>query len=167
MTPEAQLCETVDTSMSRFGLCVTESAFDPWVVVGGVLMAQQAAVLALRAAGDTIPAQAGGTELLLRAASKDRIPAPFTLPFGGRARQDFDRLVEARNAFMHPRGVTWFVSADTLARGMPVAAGVVRHLILTQPILNDLVSPLEQDRLRESLKAIDAFAEFLTRPEPR
>lgn len=164
MTPEAQLLDTVGFTLSRFGLCVTEEAYDPWVVTGGVLMAQQAAVIALRAAGDTIPAQAGGTELLLRAASKDRLPAPFTLPFSAAARHAFERLVEARNAFMHPRGVTWYVSADTLARGMPVATKVVRHLILTQPVLNNLVSPSEQDRLREDLKAIDDFADFLNDP---
>ena len=164
MTPEAQLLDTVGFTLSRFGLCVTEEAYDPWVVTGGVLMAQQAAVIALRAAGDTIPAQAGGTELLLRAASKDRLPAPFTLPFSAAARHAFERLVEARNAFMHPRGVTWYVSADTLARGMPVATKVVRHLILTQPVLNNLVSPSEQDRLREDLRAIDAFADFLNDP---
>lgn len=164
MTPEAQLLDTVGFTLSRFGLCVTEEAYDPWVVTGGVLMAQQAAVIALRAAGDTIPAQAGGTELLLRAASKDRLSAPFTLPFSAAARHEFERLVEARNAFMHPRGVTWYVSADTLARGMPVATKVVRHLILTQPMLNNLVSPSEQDRLREDLKAIDAFADFLNDP---
>jgi hypothetical protein len=150
--------------MSRFGLCVTEPTFDPWVVTGGVLMAQQAAVIALRAAGDAIPAQAGGTELLLRAASKDRIPAPFTLPFSSAARHAFDRLVEARNAFMHPRGETWFVSAETLSRGMPEATKVVRHLILTQPILNDLVSPAQQEELASSLKGIDAFSEFLADP---
>lgn len=165
MTPEAQLCDTVNVTMSRFGLCVTEAEYDPWVVTGGVLMAQQAAVIALRAAGDSIPAQAGGTELLLRAASKDRLPAPFTLPFGAKARQDFDRLVEARNSFMHPRGAPWSVSADTLARGMPVATRCVRHLILTQPILNDLVSPAQQTELQNGLQAIDVFAEFLTRPD--
>ncbi|MEO1553509.1 MAG: hypothetical protein AAFR82_06200 [Pseudomonadota bacterium] len=164
MTPEAQLLDTVGFTMSRFGLCVTEDAYDPWVVTGGVLMAQQAAVIALRAAGDAIPEQAGGTELLLRAASKDRLPAPFTLPFGAAARHSFDRLVAARNAFMHPRGTTWFVSADTLSRGMPEATKVVRHLLLTQPILNDLVSPAEQDRLRSDLQAIDTFAEFLDDP---
>jgi hypothetical protein len=164
MTPEAQLLDTVGFTLSRFGLCVTEEVYDPWVVAGGVLMAQQAAVISLRAGGDTIPAQAGGTELLLRAASKDRLPAPFTLPFSAAARHEFERLVEARNAFMHPRGVIWYVSADTLARGMPVATKVVRHLILTQPILNNLVSPSEQDRLREDLKAIDAFADFLNDP---
>ena len=164
MTPEAQLLDTVGFTMSRFGLCVTEDAYDPWVVTGGVLMAQQAAVIALRAAGDTIPAQVGGKELLLRAASKDRLPAPFTLPFGSAAQHSFDRLVDARNAFLHPRGVTWFVGAGTLQQGMPVATKVVRHLILTQPILNDLVSPAEQERLRADLQAIDTFAEFLADP---
>ncbi len=164
MTPETALRDTVNFTMSRFGLCVTEATFDPWVVTGGVLMAQQAAVLALRAAGDAIPAQAGGTELLLRAASKDRLPAPFTLPFGAATRQSFDRLVDARNAFMHPRGTLWHVSADTLSRGMPVATGAVRHLILTQPVLTDLVPPTVQEELRESLKAIDTFSEFLENP---
>jgi len=165
MTPEAQLLDTVGVTQSRFGLCVTDDVYDPWVVTGGVLMAQQAAVIALRAAGDSIPAQAGGTELLLRAASKDRLPAPFTLPFSAAARHDFERLVDARNAFMHPRSVTWFIRAETLARGMSVATKAVRHLILTQPILNNLVSPAEQDRLREDLKAMDAFSEFLIEPD--
>ncbi len=162
MTPESSLCETVQFTAQRFEACSTETAFDPWVVVGGVLMAQQAAVLSLRAAGDTIPAQAGGTELLLRAASKDRLPAPFTLPFGAAARQGFDRLVEARNAFMHPRGLLWQVSADTLQRGLIVATRAVRHLILTQPILDDLVGPNERPRLRADLKAIDVVAESLS-----
>ena len=111
-----------------------------------------------------MPDQSGATELLLRAASKDRLPAPFTLPFGAAARQSFDRLVEARNAFMHPRGVTWFVSANTLHRALPVAAKTVRHLILTQPVLSDLVSPIEQSRLRADLEAIDTIAESLADP---
>ncbi|MEL6725775.1 MAG: hypothetical protein AAFP81_13005 [Pseudomonadota bacterium] len=161
MNPEDALCETVRFTQSRFERCVTEQSFDPWVVSGGVLMAQQASVLALRAAGDAIPAQAGGTELLLRAASKDRLPAPYTLPFGTAARQSFDRLVEARNAFMHPRGTLWHVSAETLSRGLPVATRVVRHLILTQPILPDLVSPKAQSQLADDLEAIDATAAFL------
>lgn len=161
MTPEDALYETVRFTRSRFEISVTETSFDPWVVIGGVLMAQQAAVLALRAAGDAVPAQAGGTELLLRAASKDRLPAPFTLPLGAAARQSFDRLVEARNAFMHPRGTLWHVSAETLARGLPVATRVVRHLILTQPILPDLVSPRVQDALSDDLAALDASSAFL------
>ena len=162
MTPEDALCSTVTFTMARFEFREPDAAIDPWVVTGGVLMAQQAAVLALRAAGDAIPAQAGGTELLLRAASKDRLPAPYTLPFGMAARQSFDRLVEARNAHMHPRGTIWFVSIDTLVRAMPVATSVVRHLILTQPILPDLVSPDQQAKLRADLQAIDDMAEFLS-----
>jgi hypothetical protein len=164
MTPESSLCETVQFTAQRFEVCSTETAFDPWVVVGGVLMAQQAAVLSLRAAGDAIPAQAGGTELLLRAASKDRLPAPFTLPFGAAARQGFDRLIEARNAFMHPRGLLWHVSADTLQRGLIVATRTVRHLILTQPILDDLVGPDQQAALERDLNAIETMADFIAAP---
>ena len=161
MTPEAALCETVRFTAARSGLVAEMQRIDPWLVTGSVLMAQQACVLALRAAGDPIPEQAGATELLLRAATKDRLPAPFTLPFGASARQSFDRLVEARNSFMHPRGTLWHVSAHTLSRGLPVATGVVRHLILTQPVLNDLVAADEQGALRDGLATIDSLAAFL------
>ncbi|MEM1088376.1 MAG: hypothetical protein AAGH90_11660, partial [Pseudomonadota bacterium] len=132
----------------------------PWLVTGAVLIAQQAAALALKAADDTIPAQSGATELLLRAANKDRLPAPYTLPFGMASRQSFDRLVDARNSFMHPRGVAWFVSSDTLARGLPVATGTVRHLMITQPVMRDLCT--EPAALTEALADIDGLAEFLS-----
>ncbi|MFN3213636.1 MAG: hypothetical protein ACE37M_11050 [Henriciella sp.] len=161
MTPETALCETVEFTAQRLELYVTQQVEDPWMVTGGVLMAQQAAAIALRAAGDSIPGQAGATELLLRAASKDRLPAPFTLPFGMAARQSFDRLVEARNNFMHPRGALWHLSQDTLVRGLPIAARVVRHLILTQPVLDDLVTPAQQAQLKTALGDIETGAEFL------
>lgn len=164
MTPEAALVETVRFTAVHAERYPDDEASAPWLVTGGVLMAQQASAIALRAAGDSIPAQVGATELLLRAASKDRLPAPFTLPFGAAARQGFDRLVEARNMFAHPRGTVWFVSTDTLARGIPVAVRTVRHLILTQPVLADLVPPADQDRVRSDLQAIEAFAEFLDDP---
>lgn len=160
MSPEAALVQTVRFAADQAERYPDDETAAPWLVSAVVLAAQQAAALALRAAGDAIPAQSGATELLLRAASTDRLPPPFTLPFGAAARQSFDRLVEARNAFMHPRGVTWFVSAETLARGLPVAAQTVRHLILVQPVLPDLVSPVQQAALRADLLGLDAFAEF-------
>ena len=162
MTPEAALLETVRFAAEHAEHYSDRQERAPWLVSAVVLAAQQAATIALRANGDSIPAQAGATELLLRAASKDRLAPPFTLPFGSGARQNFDRLVEARNAFMHPRGALWHVSDDTLVRGLPVATGIVRHLILTQPVLTDLVSPAEQETLRADLDAIDALAEFLS-----
>jgi hypothetical protein len=42
-----------------------------------------------------------------------------------------------------------------------VAAGVVRHLILTQPVLNDLVAADQQGALRDGLAIIDSLAAFL------
>lgn len=131
----------------------------PWLVTGAVLMAQQAAALALKAADDTIPEQAGATELLLRAANRDRLLPPYTLSFGMAARHGFDRLVEARNSFMHPRGVAWFVSEDTLVRGLSVATGTVRHLLLTQPIEGELCD--DHEALTEALADIEALADFL------
>lgn len=161
MTPEAALCETVVRAARSAQAYPDDAATAPWLVTASVLAAQQAAAIALRAAGDAIPAQSGATELLLRAATKDRLPAPFTLPFGAAARQGFDRLVEARNSFMHPRGLTWFVSQETLARGLPVVSSVVRHLILTQPVLADLVAPKQQIQIEDALQELDALAEFL------
>lgn len=164
MTPETALCDTVRFTAQRFEVYLTTQVEDPWIVTGSVLMAQQAAAIALRAAGDSIPTQAGATELLLRAASKDRLPAPYTLPFGLAARQSFDRLVEARNTFMHPRGTLWHVSRETLARGLPVAARAVRHLMLTQPVFEDLVTPDQQAALQSDFSAIDAAVEFIATP---
>lgn len=160
MSPETALTETVRFAADQAARYPDDETAAPWLVSAAVLAAQQAAAIALLAAGDAIPAQSGATELLLRAASKDRLAPPYTLPFGVAARQGFDRLVEARNGFMHPRGVTWFVSADTLARGLPVVAQTVRHLILVQPVLPDLVSPAQQDALRDDLHGLDALAEF-------
>jgi hypothetical protein len=164
MTPEDALCDTVRFAAARSGLSEHAPESDPWLVTACVLMAQQACALALRAAGDPIPEQSGATELLLRAATKDRLPAPFTLPFGMAARHSFDRLVEARNSFMHPRGTLWHVSRQTLSRGIPVATRTVRHLMLTQPVLNDLVSPEQQGVLRDGLESIESLAVFLDDP---
>lgn len=161
MTPETALLDAARFTAGRIALFSAEASPDPWLVTGAVLMAQQAAAIALRAAGDAIPAQVGATEILLRAAHKDRLPAPYTLPFGAASRSGFDRLVEARNTFMHPRGLTWYVSVDTLGRGLPVASAAVRHLILTQPVLPNLVSPDDQAALDRYLAELDALAEFL------
>lgn len=162
MTPEGALVETVRFTAVHAARYPDDATSGPWLVTGAVLMTQQAAALALRSAGDAIPAQVGATELLLRAASKDRLPPPFTLPFGAAARQSFDRLVEARNAFAHPRGMAWFVSSDTLRRGLPVATATVRHLILVQPVLDNLITPEDQRAVQDHLDAIEALADFLS-----
>ena len=161
MTPESALTETVARAARAAVAFPDDETVAPWLVVGGVLAAQQAAALALRASGDSIPAQSGATELLLRAARKDRLPPPYTLPFSSAARLSFDRLVEARNTYMHPRGVTWFVSQDTLTRGLPVICTTIRHLVLTQPVLTDLVSPEQGGQIEEGLQDIAALASFI------
>lgn len=162
MTPESILAETALFSAVHARRYAEDDASAPWLVISSVLMVQQAATLALRAAGDSIPAQVGATELALRAASRDRLPSPFTLPFGAAARQGFDRLVEARNTFMHPRGLSWFVSKDTLSRGLPVATSSVRHLLHTQPVLEDLVSPEQWESIAGGLEELESLAEFLS-----
>lgn len=162
LSPEQALLETARFASVHAGQCLDVSESLGWLVTGTVLMAQQAAALALNASGDSIPEQVGASEILLRAGSKDRLASPYTLSFTSSARRDFDLLVEARNSFMHPRANSFHVTPRTLARGLPVAAGVVRHIVLTQPVVPDLVSPQGQHDLRDYLDALDALAEFLS-----
>ena len=42
MTPETALCDTVRFTAARSALVAETSSFDPWLVTGTVLMAQQA-----------------------------------------------------------------------------------------------------------------------------
>ncbi|MBR9833639.1 MAG: hypothetical protein GYB42_00235 [Alphaproteobacteria bacterium] len=161
LPPEEALVETAGFAAVHAGLCLDAPASLPWLVSASVLMAQQACALALKAAGDHVPTQAGATELLLRASARARLPAPHTLPFSGASRRSFDALVEARNAHMHPRAAIWHITPPTLARGLPAACDVVRHLILVQPVLPDMVSPTGQKALDEHLRGIEALAEFL------
>lgn len=134
----------------------------PWLAIGGCLMAQQAAALALIAAGDVIPAKAGGAELLMRAATPARLPAPYTLPWSHQTRRMFDALIAARNAYLHPREEAWSVDTATLGSGLASVCDMAAHLILVQPIRGDLVSPHVARSLRESLEDIRALAEFLS-----
>lgn len=162
LSKEETLVETARFAAVHAGLYTDQPASAPWLVTGAVLMAQQAAALALVSAGDGVPDQSGATELILRAASRDRLAPPYTLPLPMAGRQAFDRLVEARNMFMHPRAVAWHVSPDTLSRGLAQSTRIVRHLVLTQPVVPDLVAAHEQAQLRENLEQIDALAEFLS-----
>lgn len=164
MTPEAALTQTVMVAAQHARHYPDDTSAAPWLVTAAVLAAQQAAALALRAAGDLIPAQAGATELLLRAASRDRLPAPFTLPLSRAARDGFEQMVDARNSFMHPRGLIWAVRPQTLASGLPVISQTLRHLIQTQPVLTDLIAPDQQAVLVDQLEDLDALAVFLTDP---
>ncbi len=161
MTPEESLITTARFTAVHAGLFADQAESAPWLVTGAVLMAQQAAAMALVAAGDGVPAQAGATELVLRAASKDRLKPPFTLPMPMSARHAFDRLVESRNMFMHPRALAWHLGPNTLARGLPVSVRIVRHLVLTQPVVPHLIGTSAQADLREYLEQIGVLADFL------
>ncbi|GAB5458092.1 MAG: hypothetical protein Hens3KO_11220 [Henriciella sp.] len=161
LTPEDSLLETARFTATHAGLFSQVPSSPAWLVTGASLMAQQAAALALNGAGDSVPAKVGAAELLLRAANRDRLPPPFTLPFSASARRDFDLLVEVRNSFMHPRAQSWHVTPRTLSRGLPVASAAVRHLILTQPVVPDIISPADTDTLRDCLEQIEDLALFL------
>ena len=63
---------------------------------------------------------------------------------------------------MHPRAEAWHVSDETLADGLPVATGAVRHLIVVQPVVPDLIAPDQVSALEDALAEIEALAEFLS-----
>ncbi len=161
LTKEDALVSTARFTATHAGLYPDQTESATWLVTGAVLMAQQAGALALTAAGELIPAQTGATELVLRAASQKRLPPPYTLPLTLSARAEFDRLVEARNAFMHPRGESWHVMPNVLARGLPVSVRIVRHLVLTQPVIPDLIARADEAVLDDYLNQIVSLAEFL------
>lgn len=161
VSAEHALVETIRFAAHQADIALDRAAALPWLVTACVLASQQAAALALRAVGDDIPEQVGAAELLLRAANASRLPAPFTLPLTASERRDFDLLVESRNAAVHPRGRTWHVTARTLARGLPVAVRCVRHLVLIQPPVPNLVGADQAAEIKNGLEAINALAVFL------
>lgn len=162
ISAEETLTETVMAAAmvidTTWALNVTTLA--PVVVTSACLMAQQAAAIALRAAGDIIPAQAGATELMLRAANRERLPAPHTLPFQSEARQSFDRMVAARNSYMHPRGETWEVDKKVMGEGLMTAVRIVRHLIIIQPIVPGLIPQRDVKEFENNLQNLDDFGGF-------
>lgn len=160
LSAEASLVEAVTFTSMATGMSWHINSLAPMMVTGAALMAQQAAAIALRAAGDIIPAQAGATELVLRAANRERLPPPHTLPFQSEARHAFDRMVAARNKFMHPRGESWEVAPAVLGRGLMTSVRIVRHLILIQPILPDLIPARDQKEFASDLQIIDDFGDF-------
>jgi hypothetical protein len=161
LSPEVQLVATLRRASGWADTCLESREDVPVLVCDMVLAAQQAAALALCAVGDRIPEQAGATELLLRAASPARLPAPYTLPLPRSMRRDFEALVAARNAIMHPRGACWQILPMPLSAGLKASLAIIRHLILIQPVLADLVSPQQGEAITRDLVAVDALAEFL------
>lgn len=133
----------------------------PFLVLGAVLVAQQAVCCSLVAVEDTIPSQAGATELILRAANPKHLPAPYTLPFDHDARQAFDHLVLKRNAFMHPRGHNWTITDTDLAVGLSVVCRILDHLLMTQPVHSGMLAETPLAIIERAVADMRALAEFL------
>ncbi|CAI8419702.1 MAG: hypothetical protein CME93_04140 [Hyphomonadaceae bacterium] len=161
ITPERALVKTLLSSGYYARHCLDQHDYLPWLNVTAVLAAQQAATLALSAVGDLIPEQSGATEILLRATSPARLPPPYTLSLSTANRRAFDGLVTARNAFMHPRARPWHITALTLSRGLPVICNAVRHLVIIQPAVPDMITPSDVTIIETQIADIEALAVFL------
>jgi len=161
ISPEKALVKTLLSSGYYARHCLDQHDYLPWLNVTAVLAAQQAAALALSAVGDLIPEQSGATEILLRATSPARLPPPYTLNLSATNRRAFDGLVAARNAFMHPRARPWHMTALTLSRGLPVVCDAVRHLVIIQPAVPDMIAPSDVAIIETQMADLDALAAFL------
>ena len=155
-----QIAETARFTAVHAGLVPEDEASLPWLVTGAVLMMQQACTLALSEAGAEIPAMPGPGELAARAGDEGVLAQPFTAPLKPADYRALETLVAARNAVMHPRPEGLDLPSEGLAEGVITAAGLVRHLVITQPVRPSMIGPGETASIGESLRQMETAADF-------
>ncbi|RIJ30254.1 hypothetical protein [Henriciella mobilis] len=160
MTLVHQIEETARFTAVHAASAPEDAASVPWLVTGAVLMVQQACTLALSEAGAELPAMAGPAELVARVADAEHLAQPYTAPLKPAHHRALDAVIAARNSVMHPRPDGLAIDARALPDGLEVATGLVRHLLLTQPVRPSMVSDAEAASIRHSLDLIDMSVDF-------
>ncbi|WP_084399351.1 hypothetical protein [Henriciella aquimarina] len=155
-----QIDDTARFTAVHAALAPEDETSVPWLLTGAVLMVQQVATLALAEAGAELPAMPGPSELVARVANKDHLAQPYTAPLKPADHRAFQAIVEARNSVMHPGADGLSVDRAGLPEGLLVAAGLVRHLILTQPVRPSMVGAEQAASIRESLTLIETSVDF-------
>jgi len=155
-----QIDETARFTAVHAASAPEDAASVPWRLTGAVLMVQQACTLALSEAGADLPAMPGPAELVARVADAEHLAQPFTAPLKPAHHRALDAVIAARNSFMHPRPDGLAIEARGLPDGVEVATGLVRHLILTQPVRPSMVSASEAASIRHALDHIDMSVDF-------
>lgn len=155
-----QIAETAKFTAVHAGLVSEDEASLAWLVTGAVLMVQQACVLSLSEAGAELPLMPGPGELVARVSDPAVLEQPYTAPMKSGDHRAFERVVAARNDVMHPKPAGLAVDAAVLPDGLIVAAKLVRHLVLTQPVRPSSVTPAAATALDNALKQVETGVEF-------
>lgn len=155
-----QLCETTRFTAVHAGLVCEDESSLPWLVTGAVLMSQQACTLALSEAGAELPALGGPGELLARAGDPARLEQPYTAPLKPEDHRAFDVLVAARNGVMHPKPGGVALEPSGLPQGLLTVTGLVRHLVLTQPVRPSMIDMAAAATIGEGLALIETSVDF-------
>ena len=155
-----QIDETARFTAVHAASAPEDTASVPWLLTGAVLIVQQACTLALSEAGAELPAMAGPAELVARVADAEHLAQPYTAPLKPAHHRALDAVIAARNSVMHPRPDGLAIDARALPDGLEVATGLVRHLLLTQPVRPSMVSDAEAASIRHSLDLIDMSVDF-------
>jgi hypothetical protein len=99
------------------------------------------------------------TELLRRVGDPFFLRPPWQLPLNREISQAFEALVDLRNTFLHFSDDGWTVDLRELPPLMLMAAGVVRHLSVTQPVYLKRAGRNHRERVAAALDRIEAAME--------
>jgi len=155
-----QIDETARFTAVHAALAPEDEASVPWLLTGAVLMVQQAATMALSEAGAELPVMAGPGELVARVANADYLAQPYTAPMKPDHHRALDAVIAARNSFMHPKPAGLALDMAGLPAGLDVAVGLVRHLVLTQPVRPSMVGQPQAASIRHSLELVETSVDF-------
>ena len=162
LIPHIDIEATLRFTVAQSGLVGDADQASEWVVVGSVLMVQQAATMDLHGVGADLPVMASPGELVARVTDPDILEQPFTVMLKPHEFRAFDKIVDARNRFMHPKPDRPALAISAVVEGLVVCAKLVRHLVVTQPV-SQAVSALDaRAELARLLGLYDDAVQFLT-----
>lgn len=95
-------------------------------------------------------------ELLRRAGDPFFLRPPYQLPLNRQISEAFDDLIDLRNTFLHFSEDGWTVDLREIPPLILVAARVVRHLAVTQPIYLKRAERNHRERIAAALERIEA-----------
>lgn len=155
-----QVEETARFTAVHAALAPEDETSVPWLLTGAVLLVQQACTLALSEAGAELPAMPGPGELVARVSDPDHLAQPYTAPLKAKHHHILAAVIAARNSFMHPKPDGLALEMTGLPEGVDVAAGLVRHLLLTQPVRPSMLGSAGAASIGQSLDQITTSIDF-------
>ncbi|HEX5008090.1 MAG TPA: hypothetical protein VFV70_13315 [Hyphomonadaceae bacterium] len=96
------------------------------------------------------------TELLRRVGDPFFLRPPYQLPLTNEMNKAFEELVDLRNTFLHFSEDGWTVDLREIPPLVLTAAGIVRHLSVTQPVYLKRAGRNHRERVAAALDRIEA-----------